>query len=288
MSDQKRGPGRPRKVPNIGGRFSGEKDMKKKLKLEDDTLYHPQFNGEDDDEGNYMDEMSNSGNEYDPDEDHPINKRWTSSTMKEKTKARHDNSLSVLTKKFIDLIRNSPNFTVDLNEAVKELNVQKRRIYDITNVLEGIGYIEKVLKNKIKWVGNIDNLSSDSDVRFISQELEALALEEREIDKWTSTLQEMLADLAKDDTNNQFSYVAFDDIKAVNTVGKESDQPFLVIRAPKGTLLEVPSISADATEEFPHKMKLTSQNEEIFIYVVSNENENQTQEQEGQIGKPAF
>jgi len=47
--------------------------------------------------------------------------------------------------------------------------VQKRRIYDITNVLEGkypkinnlyilgIGYIAKVHKNKIKWTGEDNN-----------------------------------------------------------------------------------------------------------------------------------
>jgi len=129
------------------------------------------------------------------------------------------------------------------------------------------------------------NNFADDDILHITQELENLAMEEREIDKWTSTLQDMLADLAKDEINNQFSYVYFDDIKAVNTVGKESDQPFLVIRAPKGTLLEVPSVVTDGSEEFPHKMKLTSQNEEIFIYVVSNEN--QAQDQEETAGKQA-
>ena len=41
--------------------------------------------------------------------------------------------------------------SVDLNTAAELLNVQKRRIYDITNVLEGIGLIEKTVKNKIKW-----------------------------------------------------------------------------------------------------------------------------------------
>lgn len=33
------------------------------------------------------------------------------------------------------------------------MQVQKRRIYDITNVLEGIGLIEKKLKNNIQWKG---------------------------------------------------------------------------------------------------------------------------------------
>ena len=57
---------------------------------------------------------------------------------KSKSKARHDNSLSVLTKKFVDLIKKSENNTIDLNETVSQLSVQKRRIYDITNVLEGL------------------------------------------------------------------------------------------------------------------------------------------------------
>ena len=31
------------------------------------------------------------------------------------------------------------------------LQVQKRRIYDITNVLEGVGLIEKKSKNNVRW-----------------------------------------------------------------------------------------------------------------------------------------
>ena len=55
-----------------------------------------------------------------------------------KSKPRQDNSLGVLTKKFVRLIRNSPDQTIEINVVVRELDVQKRRIYDITNVLEGI------------------------------------------------------------------------------------------------------------------------------------------------------
>jgi len=59
-----------------------------------------------------------------------------------------------LTKKFILLLREAPEQCVDLNDAVGKLKVQKRRIYDITNVLEGIGLIVKHKKNKIKWNGS--------------------------------------------------------------------------------------------------------------------------------------
>jgi transcription factor E2F3 len=81
----------------------------------------------------------------------------------------------LLTKKFINLLKQAEDGILDLNKAagtleviietsdymhdlilmlIRELlmiQVQKRRIYDITNVLEGIGLIEKKLKNRIRW-----------------------------------------------------------------------------------------------------------------------------------------
>lgn len=96
--------------------------------------------------------------------------------------SRFDSSLGLLTKKFVYLlkqaaqlnegdsdscessggtngihnanIRGSSDCTLDLNAAARELQVQKRRIYDITNVLEGIGLIEKRTKNHIAWIGD--------------------------------------------------------------------------------------------------------------------------------------
>lgn len=64
---------------------------------------------------------------------------------------RYDNSLGLLTRKFVQLLRSSPTGVLDLNQAALELDVQKRRIYDITNVLEGIGLIEKQSKNNVRW-----------------------------------------------------------------------------------------------------------------------------------------
>lgn len=51
----------------------------------------------------------------------------------------------------MQLLRDSPDGIVDLNYAAAQLEVQKRRIYDITNVLEGIGMIEKKGKNNVRW-----------------------------------------------------------------------------------------------------------------------------------------
>lgn len=49
------------------------------------------------------------------------------------------------------LLKTSPNGAINLNTASIQLDVQKRRIYDITNVLEGIGILEKKSKNNIQW-----------------------------------------------------------------------------------------------------------------------------------------
>lgn len=67
-------------------------------------------------------------------------------------KGRKENGLVELTKKFILLLVEAENKCLDLNKAMIILNVQKRRIYDITNVLEGINLIERYKKNHVRWI----------------------------------------------------------------------------------------------------------------------------------------
>ncbi|KAL1007306.1 hypothetical protein UPYG_G00084760 [Umbra pygmaea] len=67
---------------------------------------------------------------------------------------RHERSLGLLTTKFVTLLQEAKDGVLDLKVAADTLAVrQKRRIYDITNVLEGIGLIEKKSKNSIQWKG---------------------------------------------------------------------------------------------------------------------------------------
>ena len=78
--------------------------------------------------------------------------------MKKDKLPRFDSSLGELTRKFMILLHGSKNRSIDLNEGAEALGIQKRRIYDITNVLEGVGLIEKEGKNVIRWCGgDIDN-----------------------------------------------------------------------------------------------------------------------------------
>jgi transcription factor E2F3 len=76
-------------------------------------------------------------------------------------RGRKENGLVTLTLRFISLLKRAPDQTLDLNEAVERLEVQKRRIYDITNVLEGINLIKKGGKNHIKWNSQVNKKSNN-------------------------------------------------------------------------------------------------------------------------------
>lgn len=54
-----------------------------------------------------------------------------------KEKSRQPNSLDELTKKFMKCALEANSPTINLNTIMKKIKVKKRRIYDITNVLEG-------------------------------------------------------------------------------------------------------------------------------------------------------
>lgn len=66
----------------------------------------------------------------------------------------------------MEMIAASPGRHVDIHQAAKVMNVKKRRIYDVTNVLQGIGLTKKTAKNKIVWIsGNIEDLFLFNDTK---------------------------------------------------------------------------------------------------------------------------
>lgn len=64
-----------------------------------------------------------------------------------------EKSLVKLASRFLRALFLRPDKSVDLNVVSTELNVPKRRLYDVTNVLEGVKYIRKLGKNTIQWIG---------------------------------------------------------------------------------------------------------------------------------------
>ncbi|KAI7991743.1 Transcription factor E2FA [Camellia lanceoleosa] len=182
---------------------------------------------------------------------------------------RYDSSLGLLTKKFINLIKHAEDGILDLNNAADTLEVQKRRIYDITNVLEGIGLIEKKLKNRIRWKG-LDALRPgevDDDITMLQAEVEKLSMEERRLDDRIREMQERLRDLSEDENNQKWLFVTEEDIKGLPCFQNET---LIAIKAPHGTTLEVPD--PDEAVDYPqrrYRIILRSTMGPIDVYLVS-------------------
>eukprot|EP01018_Ginkgo_biloba_P016759 Gb_41248 [translate_table: standard] len=182
---------------------------------------------------------------------------------------RYDSSLGLLTKKFISLIKQADDGVLDLNKAADTLDVQKRRIYDITNVLEGIGLIEKKLKNRIRWKGlGVSRPGEvDDEVANLQAEVENLYVEERRLDENIREMRERLRILSEDENNQKWLYVTEEDIKSLPCFQNET---LIAIKAPHGTTLEVPD--PDEAVEYPqrrYQILLRSTMGPIDVYLVS-------------------
>lgn len=200
-------------------------------------------------------------------------------------KTRYDTSLGLLTKKFIQLLSQSPDGVLDLNKAAEVLKVQKRRIYDITNVLEGIHLIKKKSKNNVQWMGC--SLSEDGGMlaqcQGLSKEVTELSQEEKKLDELIQSCTLDLKLLTEDSENQRLAYVTYQDIRKISGL---KDQTVIVVKAPPETRLEVP----DPVESL--QIHLASTQGPIEVYLCPEETETHSpmktnnQDHNGNIPKP--
>ncbi|KAL1823734.1 hypothetical protein ACET3Z_010512 [Daucus carota] len=182
---------------------------------------------------------------------------------------RYDSSLGLLTKKFVNLLKNAEDGIIDLNNAADTLEVQKRRIYDITNVLEGIGLIEKTVKNRIQWKGLDSARPGDVDesTGTLQEDIETFSMEEIRLDEKIREMQERLRDLSEDENNQRWLFVTEEDIKSLPCFQNET---LIAIKAPHGSTLEVPD--PDEAVDYPqrrYRVVLRSTMGPIDVYLVS-------------------
>lgn len=159
-------------------------------------------------------------------------------------KTRYDTSLGLLTKKFVGLLQSATDGVLDLNKAAEYLEVQKRRIYDITNVLEGINLIAKKSKNNIQWKGCTNSIAANPDCPKLSTEILGLSTElgdleakENRLDQLIATCTKQLKQMTEDPSNAKLAHVTYQDIRSISSL---DEQTVIAIKAPPETRLEVP------------------------------------------------
>lgn len=143
------------------------------------------------------------------------------------------------------------------------LDVKKRRIYDITNVLEGVNLVVKKSKNNIQWIGGLNSLMffenqhnggsnadhnfHSSDVFRLRNELTSLRQQEALLDELLNECKMNLDRNTEDPNQSQYSYVTYPDIRGCECF---DDETVFAVRAPPNTKLEVPDPTTDGFSMF--------------------------------------
>ncbi|NWT32077.1 E2F1 factor, partial [Cardinalis cardinalis] len=186
-------------------------------------------------------------------------------------KSRYETSLNLTTKRFLELLSQSPDGVVDLNWAAEVLKVQKRRIYDITNVLEGIQLITKKSKNHIQWLGSQATVGAPGRHRLLEKELRELQAAERQLDDLIQMCTVQLRLLTEDPANQQYPLVvgrgwlgggcAYVTCQDLRSIVDPAEQMVMVIKAPPETQLQV----SDPAEAFQVSVRSTQGPIDVFL-----------------------
>ncbi|KTG07248.1 hypothetical protein cypCar_00014833 [Cyprinus carpio] len=162
--------------------------------------------------------------------------------------------------------RSKPETQAAPEKAADTLAVrQKRRIYDITNVLEGIGLIEKKSKNSIQWkgVGPGCNTREIADKLIdLKLELEDLDRREHELDQQRVWVQQSIKNVTDDSLNSPYPSSCIFRIHLLSDT-------LLAIRAPSGTQLEVPVPESHVNGQKKYQIHLKSSAGPIEVLLVN-------------------
>ncbi|NWH87039.1 E2F6 factor, partial [Aegithalos caudatus] len=184
---------------------------------------------------------------------------------------RFDASLVLLTRRFMALLKKAPDGVLDLNEVATTLGVRKRRVYDITNVLDGIHLIKKRSKNLIQWIGNnLDQVVGKApEQQNLKDELSDLSAMEEALDELIKNCSHQIFELTDDKENAKYpfssciiltqgfgcmhshiceytlAYVTYQDIRSIQAF---QEQIVIAIKAPEETKLEIPIPKEDHIE----------------------------------------
>jgi len=149
-------------------------------------------------------------------------------------RVQNDTSLGATAKRFVALMTNAVDQTIELNEAARKLAAPKRRIYDVTNVLEGIGLVTKKAKNHFEWVGG--DVDSNGQVEPDEIELQRLRNWEKEL---TTAIEQQETQLRyMTENNDSLGYVTCKDIRTIF-----NQKMVLCIKGQADTKIQIPDTS---------------------------------------------
>jgi hypothetical protein len=150
------------------------------------------------------------------------------------------NTLANLTRDFVDLLKASDGKELDVGAIAQELKAQKRRIYDVTNVLAGIGVIEKCGKGRVRWIGENNKVAEHEDLRKLLER-------EAEIDRISHFVSNALIAISQSADFENYAWVTEEDVMKLVP---DDDLSIFALRGPPDLELEI----SDEDESGCHRL----------------------------------
>ena len=159
-------------------------------------------------------------------------------------KNKKENTLDKLTQNFITFCREQKNEKISINSLLRKYSNKKRRIYDITNVLQGIGFIKKLEGNDILWMqnypkGNMTKKRIPNEEQANSEKIKTNLIELVEENNAQNKELKLLEDeFQKDFDENleKYGYITKEDIC---NLSKKLNKNFILIKTEENTVINV-------------------------------------------------
>lgn len=157
------------------------------------------------------------------------------------------------------------------------LGIRRRRVYDITNVLEGVGVIEKKSTNIFRWVGSTSKRSKrDMEMDLLygktHQNVQSLLDVNKEIDdlyREDSKLDIYIAIMKQLSRRKESLYCTQNDLLQIlsetkNECNHEASISMIAVRAPAGSTMEVPQPRKYAARKY-YELRICNETAKIPI-----------------------
>ncbi|XP_068198322.1 transcription factor E2F2 [Antennarius striatus] len=160
--------------------------------------------------------------------------------------SRPEPSLLALTRGFLQLILEAPDGAVDLKEVARRLHTRRRRVGDVTAVLDGIRLVQMESAHRVKWIGStpVSSFLRRKQLK-LQRELRQLKLVESTLDGLIKTCAQQLFHMTDQLEDASAAYVTRGDVTRLQAF---RDQTLIVVQAPEETKLEIPVPSEDRVQ----------------------------------------
>lgn len=188
------------------------------------------------------------------------------------SKQSKDSNLHELTQFILEeLSKNHPK-ALSIEELAAGFNINKRTVYYVTNVMMGLGFVEKSGVGKIVWAdSNIDCYLSEDNSEEINPKLvnknEDLINKKKVLEEEIRKEEEEMAKIGSQNKILDHSFIVKEDVLDIQN--EDENKVNFLVRSPKGTLVDV---FGDVSN---YGIEMTSVDERIEVYFIDKDEEDE-------------